>query len=44
MPLLNISGATNNNITIQVAICFLSEESEPNYNWAIEQLFNYITD
>jgi hypothetical protein len=32
MPLLNISGATNNNITIQVAVYFLSEELEPNYN------------
>ena len=44
MPLLNISGATNNNMTIQVVVCFLSEESEPDYNQAIEQLFNYITD
>jgi uncharacterized protein affecting Mg2+/Co2+ transport len=44
MPLLNISGATNNNIIIQIAVCFLSEESEPDYNWAIEQLFNYIID
>jgi hypothetical protein len=32
MPLLNIGGVTNNNITIQVAICFLSEESELDYN------------
>ena len=44
MPLLNISGATNNNITIQVTICFLSKELEPDYNWAIEQLFNCIID
>jgi len=32
MPLLNISSVTNNNMTIQVAVCFLSEESEPDYN------------
>jgi hypothetical protein len=32
MPLLNIGGATNNNMTIQVAVCFLSEESEPDYD------------
>ena len=44
MPLLNIGGATNNNMTIQVAVCFLSEESEPDYDWAMEQLFNCITD
>jgi hypothetical protein len=44
MPLLNIGGATNNNMTIQVAVCFLSEESEPDYDWSMEQLFNCITD
>ena len=44
MPLLNIGGATNNNIIIQVTMCFLSKESEPDYDQAIEQLFNYITD
>jgi hypothetical protein len=44
MPLLNIGGVTNNNMTIQVAVCFLSEESKPDYDWAIEQLFNCITD
>jgi hypothetical protein len=36
MPLLNIGGATNNNIIIQVAVYFPSKELEPDYNWAIE--------
>jgi hypothetical protein len=32
MPLLNISGATNNNIIIQVTIYFLTKELEPDYD------------
>jgi hypothetical protein len=44
MPLLNISGVTNNNMTIQVAICFLNKESELDYDWVMEQLVNCIID
>jgi len=44
MPLLNINGAINNNMTIQIAVYFLSKELEFDYDWAIKQLFNYITD
>jgi hypothetical protein len=44
MLLLNISGAINNNMIIQIIIYFLSKESEPDYDWAIKQLFNYIID
>jgi hypothetical protein len=38
MPLLNIRGVTDNDMTIQIAICFLYQETEPAYNWALDQL------
>ena len=38
MPLLNIGGVTDNDMTIQIAICFLNQETEPVYDWALSQL------
>jgi hypothetical protein len=37
MPLLNICAVTGNRKTIQVALCFLSGEKGPDYDWAIEK-------
>jgi hypothetical protein len=38
MPLLNISRITDNNITIQIAVCFIKQETKPVYNWALYKL------
>jgi hypothetical protein len=37
MPLLNICGATGNNMTPQFAVAFLSGEKEEDYTWAMER-------
>jgi transposase-like protein len=37
MPLLNICVITRNNKVVQVALSFLSDETENSYNWALEQ-------
>jgi hypothetical protein len=35
MPLVNIGGVSNNNMTIQVALGFVSGEAEEDYNWVL---------
>ena len=37
MPLLHIVGVTPTNQTVSLSFCFLSEESEPNYTWALSR-------
>jgi hypothetical protein len=39
MPLLNIGGITDNNITIQIAVCFVKQETEPVYDWPLYKLY-----
>jgi hypothetical protein len=38
MPLLHISGITGSNKTFSVAFCFMAEETEPFYDWALQSL------
>jgi hypothetical protein len=40
MPLLNIVGVTGMNTTIHIAQVFLIGEEEPDYRWALQQLWN----
>jgi hypothetical protein len=36
MPLLHVSGITVLNKTFSVAFCFMAEETNPFYNWALQ--------
>jgi hypothetical protein len=38
MPLLHVSGITGANKTFSVAFCFMAEETEPFYEWALQSL------
>jgi hypothetical protein len=43
MPLLHIAGVTGANKTFSLAFCFLAEETQPYYKWALECLLNILT-
>jgi hypothetical protein len=40
MPLLHIAGVTGANKTFTVAFCFIAEETQSFYEWALESLLN----
>jgi hypothetical protein len=40
MPLLNICTINGQNQVIQFGLCFLQNEKEEDYNWAMMQLYN----
>jgi hypothetical protein len=44
MPLLNICAVTSNRKTVQVALCFLSGETEEDYDWAMEKFGDLMTN
>jgi hypothetical protein len=43
MPLLNIVGLSSFNKTFFVGFCFMKEELEPDYQWALERVKNIYT-
>lgn len=44
MPLLNICGVTGNKKTIQIALCFLPDETEPTYDTALRTHAQMMTE
>jgi hypothetical protein len=40
MPLLHIAGVTGANKTFSLAFCFLAEETQTYYDWALQNLQN----
>ena len=43
MPLLHIAGMSGNNQTFSVAFCFLAEETQSYYSWALQTLNNILS-
>ena len=43
MPLLHIAGVMGANKTFSLAFCFLAKETQPYYNWALQNLLNVFT-
>jgi len=43
MPLLHIAGLTGANKTFSLAFCFIAQETEPYYDWALECLLTIFT-
>jgi hypothetical protein len=44
MPLLNICTITSNNLVIQVRLVFLSGEKETDYDWAMDYIWDIMTE
>jgi hypothetical protein len=44
MPLLNICAITGNNMVIQVGLVFLSGEKESDHDWAMDYIWDIMTE
>jgi histone-lysine N-methyltransferase SETD2 len=42
MPLLHIAGVTGTNKSFSAAFCFLAEETQPYYEWALKSLITIL--